>query len=174
MLCTKIKDAINSDLSNITATSEGSVLTLEYDNYIEPTKFTGNAGTSVAYGEYPLTEGELNINSGISNYNPFYGYSQSDSSNNIISNFTLVNTAVAETTGADAINKVHQFAEEALTSYVYWKYIQRKRGVPFGEKQLAKRDYFNEKRLANARMKSFTKDEAMQTSRKAFKQSPKI
>ncbi len=174
LLCTKIKDAINSDLSNITATSEGSVLTLEYDNYIEPTKFTGNAGTSVAYGEYPLTEGELNINSGISNYNPFYGYSQSDSSNNIVSNFTLVNTAVAETTGADAINKVHQFAEEALTSYVYWKYIQRKRGVPFGEKQLAKRDYFNEKRLANARMKSFTKDEAMQTSRKAFKQSPKI
>jgi len=174
LLCVKIKDAINSDLSNITATSEGSVLTLEYDNYIEPTKFTGNAGTSVAYGEYPLTEGELNINSGISNYNPFYGYATSDSSNNIISNFTLINTAVAETTGADAINKVHQFAEEALTSYVYWKYIQRKRGVPFGEKQLAKRDYFNEKRLANARMKSFTKDEAMQTSRKAFKQSPKI
>lgn len=174
LLCTKIKDAINSDLSNITATSEGSVLTLEYDNYIEPTGFTGNAGTGVAYGEYPLTEGELNINSGISNYNPFYGYSQSDSSNNIVSNFTLVNTAVAETTGADAINKVHQFAEEALTSYVYWKYIQRKRGVPFGEKQIAKRDYFNEKRLANARMKSFTKDEAMQTSRKAFKQSPKI
>jgi len=173
-VCNRIRGAINSQTSNITATSEGSVLTLEYDNYIEPTKFTGNAGTSVAYGEYPLTEGELNINSGISNYNPFYGYSSSDSSNNIISNFTLINAAVAETTGADAINKVHQFAEEALTSYVYWKYIQRKRGVPFGEKQLAKRDYFNEKRLANARMKSFTKDEAMQTSRKAFKQSPKI
>jgi len=174
LLCIKIRDAINSDLSNITATSEGSVLTLEYDNYIEPTKFTGNAGSNVAYGEYPLTEGELNINNGDSSYNTLYGYATSDSSNNIVSNFTLINTAVAETTGADAINKVHQFAEEALTSYVYWKYIQRKRGVPFGEKQLAKRDYFNEKRLANARMKSFTKDEAMQTSRKAFKQSPKI
>lgn len=174
LLCIKIRDAINSDLSNITATSEGSVLTLEYDNYIEPTKFTGNAGSNVVYGEYPLTEGELNINNGDSSYNTLYGYATSDSSNNIVSSFTLINTAVAETTGADAINKVHQFAEEALTSYVYWKYIQRKRGVPFGEKQLAKRDYFNEKRLANARMKSFTKDEAMQTSRKAFKQSPKI
>lgn len=167
--------AINYQTSNITATSEGSVLTLEYDNYIEPTKFTGNTQGGFFAGFYPLTEGELNINTtGNSSYNILYGYSSSDSSNNIVSNFTLINTAVAETTGADAINKVHQFAEEALTSYVYWKYIQRKRGVPFGEKQLAKRDYFNEKRLANARMKSFTKDEAMQTSRKAFKQSPKI
>ena len=166
--------AINYQTSNITATSEGSVLTLEYDNYIEPTKFTGQAINGTLAGVYPLTEGQLNINTGNSTYNYFYGYATSDSSNNIVSNFTLINTAVAETTGADAINKVHQFAEEALTSYVYWKYIQRKRGVPFGEKQLAKRDYFNEKRLANARMKSFTKDEAMQTSRKAFKQSPKI
>jgi len=173
-VCNRIRGAINSQTSNITATSEGSVLTLEYDNYIEPTKFTGNAQNGVFSGVFPLTEGELNINSGVSTYNAFYGYSSSDSSNNIVSNFTLINAAVAETTGADAINKVHQFAEEALTSYVYWKYIQRKRGVPFGEKQLAKRDYFNEKRLANARMKSFTKDEAMQTSRKAFKQSPKI
>lgn len=166
--------AINYQTSNITATSEGSVLTLEYDNYIEPTKFTGHAINGTLAGVYPLTEGQLNINTGNSTYNYFYGYATSDSSNNIVSNFTLINTAVAETTGADAINKVHQFAEEALTSYVYWKYIQRKRGVPFGEKQIAKRDYFNEKRLANARMKSFTKDEAMQTSRKAFKQSPKI
>lgn len=70
--------------------------------------------------------------------------------------------------------QVPQMAEEALKAYVYWKYIQRKRGVPFGEKQLAKRDYYNEKRLANARLKSFTKDEAIQSSRKAYKQSPKI
>ena len=70
--------------------------------------------------------------------------------------------------------QVPQVAEEALKSYIYWKYIQRKRGVPFGEKQLAKRDYYNEKRLANARLKSFTKEEAMQSSRKGYKQSPKI
>ena len=71
-------------------------------------------------------------------------------------------------------SKVHQFAEEALRSYIYWRSLQRRRGVPFGEKQLAKRDFFNEKRLANARMKSFTKDEAVMSSRKAYKQSPKI
>ncbi len=41
------------------------------------------------------------------------------------------------------------------------------------EKMRAKQEYYNEKRLANARMKSFTKEEALKTIRKNFKQSPK-
>ena len=57
---------------------------------------------------------------------------------------------------------------------MYYKYIQRKRGIPANEKQMAKRSYFNEKRLARARMMNFNKETAMQISRKAFKQSPKI
>lgn len=70
--------------------------------------------------------------------------------------------------------RVHKFCEEALRCYMYYKYIQRKRGVPANEKQMAKRAYYNEKRLARARMMNFNKEAAMQTSRKAFKQSPKI
>ena len=70
--------------------------------------------------------------------------------------------------------RVHKFCEEALRSYVYYKYVQRKRGIPANEKQIAKRSYFNEKRLARARMMNFNKETAMLTSRKAFKQSPKI
>ncbi len=70
--------------------------------------------------------------------------------------------------------KVHKFCEEALRCYIYYKYIQRKRGVPANEKQMAKRAYYNEKRLARARMMSFNKETAMAVSRKAFKQSPKM
>jgi hypothetical protein len=70
--------------------------------------------------------------------------------------------------------RVHKFCEEALRCYIYYKYIQRKRGIPANEKQMAKRAYYNEKRLARARMMNFNKEAAMQTSRKAFKQSPKI
>lgn len=70
--------------------------------------------------------------------------------------------------------RVHKFCEEALRSYIYYKYIQRKRGIPANEKQAAKRAYFNEKRLARARMMNFSKETAMQVSRKAFKQSPKL
>ena len=70
--------------------------------------------------------------------------------------------------------RVHKFCEEALRCYIYYKYIQRKRGVPANEKQMAKRAYYNEKRLARARMMNFNKETAMQISRKAYKQSPKI
>ena len=70
--------------------------------------------------------------------------------------------------------RVHKFCEEALRCYMYYKYIQKKRGVPANEKQMAKRAFYNEKRLARARMMSFSKETALQTSRKAFKQSPKF
>ena len=70
--------------------------------------------------------------------------------------------------------KIHSFAQEALKSYIYWKSIYRKRAINMNEKLLAKKDYYNQKRLARARMQSFNKQEAMQTTRKAFKQAPKI
>ena len=70
--------------------------------------------------------------------------------------------------------RVHKFCEEALRCYIYYKYVQRKRGIPANEKQMAKRAYYNEKRLARARMMSFSKETAMAVSRKAFKQSPKM
>ena len=42
------------------------------------------------------------------------------------------------------------------------------------DKMVAKSEYYNQKRLARARMQGFTKEEALQTTRKAFKQSPKL
>ena len=41
-------------------------------------------------------------------------------------------------------------------------------------KLAAKSEYYNNKRLARARLLSFTKQEALQTTRKSFKQSPKL
>ena len=70
--------------------------------------------------------------------------------------------------------KVDPYAEEALMAFIHWRAIQRKRGIPLGEKQIAKRDWVNSKRLARARMMNFNKEAAMQVSRKAFKQSPKL
>tara|TARA_R110000803_G_scaffold194884_1_gene258050 strand:- start:631 stop:1443 length:813 start_codon:yes stop_codon:yes gene_type:complete len=68
---------------------------------------------------------------------------------------------------------IHIYAENALRSYVYYRLIERKSNVPMGEKSRARQEYYNEKRLANARLKSFTKEEALKTIRKNFKQSPK-
>jgi len=69
---------------------------------------------------------------------------------------------------------VHVYLEEALISYVYYKIIERKSAVPANEKARARQEYYNERRKANARMKSFTKEEAFKTIRKNYKQSPKF
>mgnify|MGYP003131630590 CR=1 FL=1 len=69
---------------------------------------------------------------------------------------------------------IHEFMADAMRAYIYWKSIHRKRAVDPGEKTSAKTDYYNQKRLARARMLSFTKQEALQTIRKPFKQAPKI
>lgn len=68
---------------------------------------------------------------------------------------------------------VHVQAEEALRSYIYYKLIERKSSVPMAEKTRARSEYYNERRRANSRMKSFSQEEALKTIRKNFKQSPK-
>ena len=69
---------------------------------------------------------------------------------------------------------VHVYAEEALMAYMYYRIIERKASVPANEKARARQEYYNERRKANARIKSFTKEEALKTIRKNYKQSPKF
>jgi len=69
---------------------------------------------------------------------------------------------------------VHIYCEEALRQYVYYRLVERKSDVPYNEKARARQEYFNELRRANARMNSFSKDEALFTIRKNFRQSPKF
>jgi hypothetical protein len=69
--------------------------------------------------------------------------------------------------------EVHVYAEEALRSYIYYKLIERKASVPANEKSRARAEYYNERRKANARLSTFTKDEAIKTIRKNFRQAPK-
>ncbi len=69
---------------------------------------------------------------------------------------------------------IHVYAEEALMSYMYYRIIERKASVPANEKARARSEYYNERRKANSRIKSFTKEEALKTIRKNYKQSPKF
>lgn len=68
---------------------------------------------------------------------------------------------------------VHKFAEEALRSYMYYKIIERKSNVPMAEKNRARQEYYNERRKANARLKSFGKEDALAVIRKNYRLSPK-
>ena len=69
---------------------------------------------------------------------------------------------------------IHLYLEEALRCYIYYKLIERKSTVPMGEKQRARQEYYNERRKANSRIKSFSKEDALQVIRQNFKQSPKV
>lgn len=68
---------------------------------------------------------------------------------------------------------IHVYAESALRAFVYYKLIERKSSVPANEKMRARAEYYNERRLANARLKSFSKEEAFKTIRKNYQQAPK-
>jgi len=94
-----------------------------------------------------------------------------------ISPISNVSEVVIEYVADEARSKnpsVHVYLEEALTSYMYYRIIERKASVPANEKARARTEYYNELRKANARMKSFTKEEALKTIRKNYKQSPKF
>lgn len=68
---------------------------------------------------------------------------------------------------------VHVYCEEALRCYIYYKLCERKTTVNAGEKARARTEYYNELRKAKARMNNFTKEEALKTIRKNYKQAPK-
>jgi len=69
--------------------------------------------------------------------------------------------------------EVHVYAEEALRCYMYYKAVERKSSVPANEKARARAEFYNERRKANARLSNFTKQEALATIRRNFKQAPK-
>jgi len=68
---------------------------------------------------------------------------------------------------------IHVYAEEALRCFLYYKLCERKSTVPANEKARARAEYYNERRKAKARLGNFTKEEALKTIRKNFKQAPK-
>mgnify|MGYP003110868927 CR=1 FL=1 len=91
-----------------------------------------------------------------------------------LSGESIVLEYISDGSNANGDMKVNVLAEEALRAYIWWKVNQRRRNVPMQEKEAARRDYFNEKRLARARIINFTPDQAWRISRKQVKQSPKF
>ena len=128
-----------------------------FRNYV----YNGNGGALYGVGGGHL-EGEFRINMDQNRIEL--------KSNNDISQLVIEYVA-DEARSSDP--QVHVYAEEALNSYIYYRLVERKAAVPANEKQRARAEYYNERRKANARMKSFTKEEALKTIRKNYKQAPK-
>tara|TARA_R110000803_G_scaffold78075_1_gene143077 strand:+ start:1706 stop:2587 length:882 start_codon:yes stop_codon:yes gene_type:complete len=62
----------------------------------------------------------------------------------------------------DSQIRVHKFAEEAVNSYIHWMSIRMRRNVPQSEKQAARKDYFNFRRIAKRRIMPVRYEEVRQ------------
>ena len=58
--------------------------------------------------------------------------------------------------------RIHKFAEDAMYSYIYMMLIRKRKGVSHLDKKEAKRDWFNDKRIAKRRIKPIRYEEIRQ------------
>ena len=98
-------------------------------------------------------------------------------------NYSHYHDATDASYGVDATEKpfipmVHILAAEALRSYIAFKAVSMldstNRKTSIQDVSRARTNYYNQKRLARARLMKFNQEEAITAGRKAFKQSPKI
>lgn len=128
-----------------------------FDNYV----FAGGAGALYGLGGGArIADYRMNLDQNRIEIEANSGYSQ-----------IVLEYIADEARSSDP--EVHVYSEQALVAYMYYKIIERKSTVPAAEKARARQEYYNERRKANARMSSFTKEEALRTIRKNFKQVPK-
>jgi archaellum component FlaF (FlaF/FlaG flagellin family) len=86
----------------------------------------------------------------------------------------IVMEYLADVSAVDGNYMIHPYLVECLKAYIGWASIRRINSVNGGEKEMARRDYYNERRRASERFSNFTIEEAMSMTRKAFKLAPKM
>ena len=59
--------------------------------------------------------------------------------------------------------KIHKFAEEALMTFIYYALIRQMRNVPANEKQRAKKEFYNMRRIAKRRINTLRQEDILQT-----------
>ena len=64
---------------------------------------------------------------------------------------------------------IHKFAEDAIYNFMYFKLIERRRNVPANAKVLARKEWFNSRRLCKRRMDTIRANELRQTFKGANK-----
>lgn len=69
----------------------------------------------------------------------------------------------SECEGGDESNiKVHKFAESTLLDYMYYQLIKNRRNVSANEKQRARKEYYNSRRITKRRINSLRVSDIMQ------------
>lgn len=58
--------------------------------------------------------------------------------------------------------RVHKFAEAAVRDYIYYELIKKRKNVPSYEKQGARKEYYNSRRIAKRRLSAFKLEDLRQ------------
>jgi len=59
--------------------------------------------------------------------------------------------------------RIHKFAEEALMNFIYYALIRQMRNVPANEKQRAKKEFYNMRRITKRRINTLRQEDILQT-----------
>ncbi len=60
--------------------------------------------------------------------------------------------------------EIHFHLQQALEDFIYWKAIQKKKDVPYVEKERARKEYYNQKKLGKARIRAFRMGVALESA----------
>lgn len=63
---------------------------------------------------------------------------------------------------SDSEIRIHKFAEQAALNFIYYMLIMNRRNVPFNEKERARREWFNSRRVAKRRITPIRYEEIRQ------------
>jgi len=115
--------------------------------------FSGMPYSGIFYGLY--NSAQFGINGG----NNVIGYFRlSRSTNqlylanmNILAGTTLIMEYIADIESSENDFEVHPYVIETIKNYISWKYVSGDRNTGLGEKQMRRAEYFNSRRLSNAR-----------------------
>jgi hypothetical protein len=132
-------------------------------------------------GAFYLREAIFGGAFGLGGGNNVLGYYRLDRKNNQLwlanmapNTNTLVMEYIADIDSEDGDFIVNPFFVETIKYFIGWRYVAGDRNTPGNEKEMRRRDYFNELRLANNRLSSSTPEEWAQAMRLSNMAAPRF
>lgn len=131
-----------------------------YYGYYGSTRNSYNIGGSLGVGSHAnIGEFKIDMESGLIVLAPDFCHST----------IILRYLSCTEMNGQDL--SIHEFASEALVSFIKWKFMVGNRKYSQGERLEAKNDYFTAKKVANIRLHAMTQQDMNQAARTSVKGS---
>lgn len=150
--CVLLGSDSNPELDNVDSQVISEAVSSDYNRYIVCTPlFNPNMNTS-----------ELFPNGFFKIYNGIFYFSSSVGGKEIVLEYISDGLFIGCEGGDESDIKIHKFAEGAIHDYIYYELIKNRHKVAQGEKQRARKEYYNSERKASRRMNAIRKEQLLQ------------